>query len=95
MTTAYDELDERGYMVEWLQRQLALKRLTSSRPNLPDLIVMDIQIAQDATEAAKVHPPRPRWSHLPIIALTGVRPENLAPQQTFHLTQPSLRLAQS
>ena len=81
VTTAYDELDERGYMVEVAYNgQLALKRLTEFGDNLPDLIVMDIEMPKmRGDEAAKVIRETPAWSHLPIIALTGVAPENLGP----------------
>lgn len=81
VTTAYDELDERGYMVEVAYNgQLALKRLTEFGDDLPDLIVMDIEMPKmRGDEAAKVIRETPAWSHLKIIALTGVSPENLGP----------------
>lgn len=78
---AYDELDERGYLVEVAYNgQLALKRLAELGDELPDLIVMDIEMPKmRGDEAVKVIRANPAWSHLPIIALTGVSPEALGP----------------
>ena len=81
VTSAYDELDERGYLVEVAYNgQLALKRLAELGDDLPDLIVMDIEMPKmRGDEAAKVIRSTPGWSHLPIIALSGTSPDALGP----------------
>jgi CheY-like chemotaxis protein len=81
VTTAYDELEERGYLVDVAYNgKAALLRLEESGDDLPDLIVMDIEMPKmRGDEAAAIIRKNPRWSHLPIIALTAVAPENLGP----------------
>ncbi len=78
---AYDELDEQGYMVDVAYNgKLAVKLMAEyAADELPDLIVMDIEMPQmRGDEAAKIIRDNPAWKHVPIVALTGVAPDNLA-----------------
>jgi len=84
---AYDELEEKGYMVDVAYNgKKALKILEENPEDLPDLIVMDIEMPKmKGDEAAQIIRDTPAWSKIPIVALTGVAPESLnAPPGLFN-----------
>jgi CheY-like chemotaxis protein len=76
---AYDELEERGYLVDVAYNgKAALKLLTENADDLPALIVMDIEMPKmRGDEAARVIRDTPAWAFIPIVALTGRKPENI------------------
>jgi CheY-like chemotaxis protein len=79
---AYDELEEKGYVVDVAYNgKKALKLLEENPEDLPDLIVMDIEMPKmRGDEAARIIRATPAWSKIPIIALTGISPDSLGAQ---------------
>jgi CheY-like chemotaxis protein len=62
----------------------ALKVLTENPDDLPHLIVMDIEMPKmRGDEAARVIRDTPEWSFIPIVALTGRKPENIEDADTL------------
>jgi len=76
---AYDELEEKGYLVEVAyDGKKALVYLEENPDELPDLIVMDIEMPRmKGNEAARIIRENQGWKDIPIIALTGTSPEHL------------------
>lgn len=71
---AYDQLEAAGYQVEVAYNGAeALTRLEETRP---DLIILDIEMPKlrgdEAAEKIRAHP---AWAEIPMIALTGRKPE--------------------
>jgi two-component system, OmpR family, alkaline phosphatase synthesis response regulator PhoP len=79
---AYDQLEERGYIIDVAYNGLeALKRLVAATP---DLIIMDIEMPKmRGDEAAEQIRDNPLWALIPIIALTGRRPEFVGPRSSL------------
>ena len=79
ITAAYDELEEKGYIVEVAYNgEEALDYLEENPEELPDLIIMDIQMPKlSGVETTRIIRDRPEWKHLPIIALTAKSPETV------------------
>jgi CheY-like chemotaxis protein len=77
VSAAYDELEERGYVVDVAYNgKECLQRLEQSPEELPRLIVMDIEMPKmRGDEAAKLIKQDPRWAHIPIVALTARAPD--------------------
>jgi len=77
---AYDELEELGYLVEVAYNgREAIGYLEQNPNDLPDLIVMDIEMPKlSGDEATKIIRANPAWKHVPVIALTGKSPESMA-----------------
>jgi len=70
---AYDELEDKGYAVEVAYNgKKALEHLEECGEDLPDLVVMDIEMPKlRGDEATKIIKSTPAWKHLPVVALTG------------------------
>lgn len=70
---AYDELEDKGYTVEVAYNgKKALEHLEECGEDLPDLVVMDIEMPKlRGDEATKIIKSTPAWKHLPVVALTG------------------------
>lgn len=76
---AYDELENRGYLVEVAYNGWeALKYLEENPADLPDLIIMDIEMPKmKGDDATRLIRENPAWKKIPVIALTAVSPEHL------------------
>ena len=76
---AYDELDDRDYLVEVAyDGKAAVKYMEENPDDLPHLIIMDIEMPKmSGDEATRIIKQNPAWKDIPIIALTGVAPDNL------------------
>ncbi|HUT55535.1 MAG TPA: response regulator [bacterium] len=76
---AYDELDEKGYLVEVAYHGKAAVKYLEENPDAPPgLIIMDIEMPKmKGDEAARVIRQNPAWKDIPIIALTAVAPDSL------------------
>lgn len=85
VTAAYDELEDNGYMVEVAyDGQEAIDYLEDNPEELPDLIVMDIEMPRlKGDEVAKIICTNSEWKHIPIIALTGKAPESMSDSLPF------------
>ncbi len=82
---AYDELEDQGYVVEVAyDGKEAIDYLKDNPEDMPDLIVMDIEMPKmRGDEASKVIKANPAWNHIPIVALTSVDPDNVAESLTY------------
>jgi CheY-like chemotaxis protein len=76
---AYDELDEKGYLVEVAYHgKAAVKYLEENPEAPPDLVIMDIEMPKmTGDEAARLIRQNQAWNNIPIIALTAVAPDTL------------------
>jgi len=76
---AYDDLDDRGYLVEVAYNgKEAIKYFNDNPEDLPDLIIMDIEMPKMmGDEATRIIKQNPAWKDIPVIALTGVAPDSL------------------
>lgn len=76
---AYDELEEEGYLVDVAYNgKKAIKFLHECGDDLPDLVVMDIEMpVMRGDEAVAIIKTNPPWEKLPIVALTSKAPETL------------------
>jgi len=76
---AYDELDEKGYLVEVAYHgKAAVKYLEENPEAPPDLVIMDIEMPKmKGDEAARIIRLNHAWKDIPIIALTAVAPDTL------------------
>ena len=79
VAAAYDELDDRGYLVDVAYDGLeALALLEEMTDELPDLIIMDIEMPNmRGDKATRLIKQNPDWKDVPVIALTGVSPDHL------------------
>jgi len=76
---AYDELEDAGYVVEVAYDGAAcLKWLADNQNDLPDLIVLDIEMPKmTGDQCAEVIKTSEAWKHIPCVALTSRAPDSI------------------